>query len=728
MYNDVFGSDTIPPANAAYGAYTLTTNTTFVWPYNATDTSTAISKIMDVTPSVGIVMTFPAANLVSPGEDFLIRNVGAQTLTINDSTGNTIDTIAAGISKYYFVEVNTTAAGIWGKVTFGAGSSSATAGDLIGYGIKALTTTLNQAHTVVTSNSDISVDATYRATMLVSTGGTVTIALAAVATLGDDFFFFYRNDGTGTATINPNAAETFDGAATFMVQPGESLIAVCSGATWYSVGYGRSTLYQFTQLVKDVSAAGTFTLTASEASNKMLSFNGNPASAVTIIVPSVVSVYYIQSAISTVQTITVKTAAGTGVVVTQTARVIGLCDGTNVVAAQSVAATSAVSLIDGSAASPSLNFASSTNSGLFLKGTTGVGITVNGSEVIAIEAAGVTLSQPLVTPNLGTPTSGALTNCTGLPLSTGITGAGSGVLTFLATPSSANLKAALTDETGSGALVFATSPTLVTPTLGVATATSVNNVYLLRGSNVGTIAISGDGSAGAGLTNASNCVFLGYQAGDGVTSGANNIAIGVSTLHGASITGLGNVAVGSNALGAVAGATSYNTGVGGSAGGQITSGQNNTCVGKESGSTLTTGSNNSLVGYLSTPSAVGISNEITLGNSSISTLRCQVTSITALSDVRDKTGITPLPSGLDTVMALNPVRFTWNMRDGGKVGIKDAGFIAQDLQQVDDEYLRLVYAENPDKLEASYGRLIPVLVKAIQELKQEVEGLRAQLL
>lgn len=67
---------------------------------------------------------------------------------------------------------------------------------------------------------------------------------------------------------------------------------------------------------------------------------------------------------------------------------------------------------------------------------------------------------------LGTPSSGTLTNTSGLPISTGVSGLGSNVATFLATPSSSNLAAAVTDETGSGALVFATSPTLVTPVLG----------------------------------------------------------------------------------------------------------------------------------------------------------------------------------------------------------------------------------------------------------------------
>jgi len=82
-------------------------------------------------------------------------------------------------------------------------------------------------------------------------------------------------------------------------------------------------------------------------------------------------------------------------------------------------------------------------------------------------------NSTLVTPVLGTPQSGALTNCTGLPVATGISGLGTGVATFLATPSSANLRTALTDETGTGSAVFATTPTLVTPVIGAATGTSL---------------------------------------------------------------------------------------------------------------------------------------------------------------------------------------------------------------------------------------------------------------
>jgi hypothetical protein len=80
----------------------------------------------------------------------------------------------------------------------------------------------------------------------------------------------------------------------------------------------------------------------------------------------------------------------------------------------------------------------------------------------------------LVRPVLGTPASGVLTNCTGLPIATGVANLGTGVATFLTTPSSANLLAALTDETGTGANVFANTPTLVTPVIGAATGTSLS--------------------------------------------------------------------------------------------------------------------------------------------------------------------------------------------------------------------------------------------------------------
>src|SRR5688572_17319383 len=100
-------------------------------------------------------------------------------------------------------------------------------------------------------------------------------------------------------------------------------------------------------------------------------------------------------------------------------------------------------------------------------------------------------SPTLTTPALGTPSAAVLTNATGLPISTGVSGLGGGVATFLATPTSANLAAAVTNETGSGALVFATSPTLVAPALGTPASGALTNCTAVpSGQIVGVIPIA----------------------------------------------------------------------------------------------------------------------------------------------------------------------------------------------------------------------------------------------
>ena len=213
--------------------------------------------------------------------------------------------------------------------------------------------------------------------------------------------------------------------------------------------------------------------------------------------------------------------------------------------------------------------------------------------------------------------------------------------------------------------------------------------------------------------------MVGYSAGN-FQKGSTNTFVG-------DLAGYGDI--GGNSTGV------RNTGVGQQSL-NIVRGSNNTAIGWDSGADITTGGNNSCIGNNAQPTVATVSNEFTLGDSSIAVLRCQQTTITALSDQRDKTSIEDLPYGLDFVDSLQPKKFVWDNRpetdaDGeveyfsANKGKKDIGFIAQELQTVDDEWLNLVYDSNPDRLEASYGKLIPVLVKAIKELKARVEALEA---
>lgn len=388
-YTDVFGTDTLPPSEFGYAALSISTNTTWVWPYNSNN-GNAVAKINDITAVYdSLSLIFPAASAVSVGEDFLVRNVGSYTITLKDASGATVATVAPSTAKYFYLTNNTTAAGIWGVLTYGSGASSVDAAALIGYGIKAISASLNQAHSVLTSATIVTIDATYRAGVFNYTGGTATLPLPSASSAGADFFFLLKNSGTGTLTVNPDGTETIDGTSSIDVQPNESTFIVCSGISWITVGLGRSLQYNFTQLVYDVSSGTPFTLTAAEASNKLLNFIGSPTTNVVVNVPATVAVYYVYNSISTMHTIQVKTASGPGTAVAQGQRAIVICDGTNVVSAQSAAVSSSVSLTDGSVSMPALNFASKTNSGLFKYSSDGVGVAVNGSLGLAVTSSGI---------------------------------------------------------------------------------------------------------------------------------------------------------------------------------------------------------------------------------------------------------------------------------------------------------------------------------------------------
>jgi hypothetical protein len=206
---------------------------------------------------------------------------------------------------------------------------------------------------------------------------------------------------------------------------------------------------------------------------------------------------------------------------------------------------------------------------------------------------------------------------------------------------------------------------------------------------------------------------LGYNAGFNLSSGSANTFIGAACGGNVS-TGLGNTFIGNGA------------------GGTVTTGNNNILIGGNSGNSAgtITGQSNTCLG--GSPSTGSVSNEITLGGPSTVALRCAVTTITSLSDVRDKKEVEDLNVGLEFIDGLRPVKFIWDDRnEEGKHDIADFGFIAQDLKAAEDavkmaDVLKLVYDENPDKLEASYGKLIPILVKAIQELSAEVKALKAK--
>lgn len=305
------------------------------------------------------------------------------------------------------------------------------------------------------------------------------------------------------------------------------------------------------------------------------------------------------------------------------------------------------------------------------------------------------------------PTTGAVvvsnTGVTSIVAGTNVTISGAtGAVTINATSASGTFSAS--DGTAASPSIFFTSDT----NTGIFRPTTDTLGFTTGGLRSGFISGASGGS-----------VFIGYNAGGTTTSVTTSVAIGPRA--GEALANAGNVFIGNGA-------------------GLLATSNNNVCIGNGTGSSLTTGSNNIIIGNGAQSSTATVSNQITLGDAAITALRCQVTTITSLSDARDKKDIADLDAGLGFINALRPVQFTWDMRpttgmDGevieGRKGDPDTGFLAQDLKaaQIDTGIIipGLVYDDNPDKLEAGYGKLLPVLVKAIQELSAKVEVLEAQL-
>jgi hypothetical protein len=398
-FNSPFTGTVIQPTDVSFRAITLTANTQLEWPINGNATDDYAARIMNVTASTsGLALWMPPANQTSVGNDALIRNVGANTFTVKDYAGtNTLITIAAGETKYIYITTNANEQGTWGNIAFGAGTSAADAATLAGYGLKAIGSTLNQSQPVQTFSSDYTAVAADRGAVYVWTGGAGTLTMTSAATLGDDWFMLLRNGGTGELTVSIPGGQTINGSATLSLQPADSCVVACSGAAFYTVGLGKSTQFNFTQLTKAVTS-GSYTLTSSEASNVIQKYTGTLSGNVTIVVPQTVQVYYITNQTNGTGagydiTFTTGVAGGATAAVPAGQQVILLCDSTNLYNASTIAAgASTLSLANGTAGAPTLNFASETSTGIYRPGSGQLNITVLGTQKASFSATGLEIT------------------------------------------------------------------------------------------------------------------------------------------------------------------------------------------------------------------------------------------------------------------------------------------------------------------------------------------------
>lgn len=395
-YVNPFTGQTIQPSQVGYESLSIATDTLLEWPINGND-NLVVANIIDVTATAAnLKLYLPAATQVSVGQSVLINNVGGTAFTVVKSDGSTIISITSGISKYIYLTNNSTPAGTWVSVTFGAGTSAANAATLAGYGLTAIDTTLNQAYNVVNYFSNTTLSATDRAELAVWAGGVGTITLPSASSVGNNWFCMISNNGSGVLTIAPQGTDTINGNASQQLQLTESLVIVSSGSGWNTFGYGRSNAFAYTQLALNVTG-GTTTLTSAQASNTIQEYSGILTSNQIVIVPSTVQLYAVTNNTTGAFSFTMKTSVvgGATVVVPQGNSLVLICDGTNVYNAASGSSSSitALTLGNGSLAVPSLKFAGDANSGLYLPSTGTLGFVIGNALAGSFTAAGFTATN-----------------------------------------------------------------------------------------------------------------------------------------------------------------------------------------------------------------------------------------------------------------------------------------------------------------------------------------------
>ena len=366
-FNSPFTGNVVQPTDVSYRDISIAnTNLQLTWPINGSTADDVVARIMEVTTTGASELWMPPANQASVGQDALIRNIGGEDFTVKDYAGiNTIVTVLVGEAQYIYITDNGTEEGVWGIIAFGIGSSGQDAATLAGYGLLAIGQTLNQSQPVTTFSSSYTALTTDRSSTYVWTGGAGTLTLSLASTLGDNWFMFLRNSGTGALTVTETSGNLVNGSASIALQPTDSCIIVCSGSQFYTVGLGRNTQFAFTQLSKAVTT-GSYTLTASEASNVIQKYTGTLTGNVTIVVPSTVQVYYIVNETSGAYTVTITTGSGGTAILTAGSQATLVCDSVNLYNANTVlAGASVVSLNNGSVGAPSLNFASETTTGVY---------------------------------------------------------------------------------------------------------------------------------------------------------------------------------------------------------------------------------------------------------------------------------------------------------------------------------------------------------------------------
>jgi hypothetical protein len=354
--------------------------------------------------SVALVykIALPAANQGTVGADILFRNMGSYAIEITDETGGATVTLPSGIALYFYLSDNTTIAGVWQNVTFGAGTSSADASSLAGYGLAAINGKLATTQNVIDITSTPTINDASRGSTYVWGAGLGTLNLPNIAAITPGWFIGFRNAGTGTLNITPVSPALINKASTVAVNPGDSGFIFYDQSTgdFITVGLSAPSNITFTAETFDVDAivGDTLSLVAfAPIIQTYISQSTTRTTTLNVILPAITQIYVLVNDTGDNGydiVFSIVDSSGQTLTLSNGGIATVLSDGTNLFSLTQ-SSTGTFYAANGSASNPSYAFNLDHHTGMYLVGTSVLGLAAHGTQVINIDATNI--SAPITT-------------------------------------------------------------------------------------------------------------------------------------------------------------------------------------------------------------------------------------------------------------------------------------------------------------------------------------------
>lgn len=404
-YTSPFTGTVVQPTDVSYYELNFSSNVQLYWPAVVNPQQVPAARIIDATPSTsGLVISLPEADQGAVGTDILIRNFGSDDFTVQDFTGTGSVLVAVGQSKYFYLSDNSTAAGVWQNVEFGAGTSSADAATLAGNGLVALAGKLNTTQNVVEVSSPPSITDASRAATYLWTGGNGTITLPTAASLSGGWYISFKNAGTGSLIFTAQGTSLVNGQSTVTINPNESgfLIFQQSTGDFFTVGLAIPSNITFTSATYDVDTILGSTLSLVSYApiiQTYVALSGTRTSTLAVTLPATTQLYVLVNDTNQPSyniTFQVSGSLQTPITLSNGSVLLVLSDG-NFLYVISQVTTGVYFANNGSAAAPSFSFTNDNSTGMYLGGVNVLGLAANGSNMMLLDNTN-TLDPQVSTP------------------------------------------------------------------------------------------------------------------------------------------------------------------------------------------------------------------------------------------------------------------------------------------------------------------------------------------